>query len=1021
MKIKIAFVLGLLVASARVYAGPIPPATCPNCIINTAAPQDAQVNLGTAAIRGTLTVSTLTVAHLNVSTLTIGALGGNGSALTNLNASQLLTGTVPVGRLSGSYTGITGLGTVAAGIWQGTLIGTQYGGSGKNWSAIAQGNLPYFSGTGVMTTLSPGTAGAVLQTNGASSNPSWNSAPALSGANFTNIAPASLGAGNLPGNVAINDASISTVSAAKVIGNISGNAGGLTGTLPLNKLAAGTLATTVVASSITATGVVPGVYGSATQVPILTVRSDGRLGAASSTTVSVSAANIGAGTLASGVVVPLARLSTGTLNSQIVASSVAPSGVAPGTYGGPSKYTQINVTNDGRVTVAAQGNIAITPSQISAGSLPSNVTVPADNILAGELPSNVVASSLNATGVTPGVYGGPTQSAQIVIGADGRLTSATQISIPGISTAAAFVDRDNNWSAHQTSASSWTFNNNISAVNITGTNFIGNGAQIASLSPSHISGGTLPATVIASSIAASGVVPAAYGSSTQSAHIVIGVDGRISSASAVTITGVPASSVPAAGVQPGTLGNTVIASSIAATGISPGTYGSATQVGQATFGGDGRATSASNVTIQIPESQVTNLTNDLTTRTSSFTITGGGGLTVTYGVLASTFSGNGASLTNLTAANISAGTLGPAVIASSVAATGVTAGSYGTASSVPSLTLGADGRASAASNTSILITESQVTNLTNDLTTRTSSFTIKAPLLLSGTSEQLTGPNGYITGASSITANAFFGDGANLTSLNATQLTSGSVPDARLVGISSTCTSGMYLNSATYINGLTKGGSCVAAGTGDATLASTQTFSGANTFTSTITVGPTVYTATVTLTSGALMNNWMMVASSSFSSVSLVAFNGFESTGIYKAEIYIFQNTSDAVFRVRFNNDTGNNYAWKTLTNTNGGGGAVVETGSADSVWSITGTRIVHNGDALLGEMMFGVYPNGGSKTMAMINYAFFDGGGSPAIGNGNSSCVYTGTAFTSVDFLPSAANFTGTIKIMKLIVPEPR
>jgi hypothetical protein len=42
--------------------------------------------------------------------------------LTNLNATQLTSGTVPVARLSGSYTGITGVGTIGTGVWQGTAI-----------------------------------------------------------------------------------------------------------------------------------------------------------------------------------------------------------------------------------------------------------------------------------------------------------------------------------------------------------------------------------------------------------------------------------------------------------------------------------------------------------------------------------------------------------------------------------------------------------------------------------------------------------------------------------------------------------------------------------------------------------------------------------------------------------------------------------------------------------------------------------------------------------------------------------
>src|SRR5258707_94992 len=50
---------------------------------------------------------------------------------------------------------------------------------------------------------------------------------------------------------------------------------------------------------------------------------------------------------------------------------------------------------------------------------------------------------------------------------------------------------------------------------------------------------------------------------------------------------------------------------LASTGVSAATYGSATQVAQVALDVKGRATSASNVTIAIPESAVTNLTSDL--------------------------------------------------------------------------------------------------------------------------------------------------------------------------------------------------------------------------------------------------------------------------------------------------------------------------------------------------------------------------------------------------------------------------
>lgn len=66
-------------------------------------------------------------------------------------------------------------GAITTGIWQGTAVGTQYGGTGTDFSAQAKGSVTYFSDTGVMSALAPGAAGQMLQTNGAGAAPSWAS------------------------------------------------------------------------------------------------------------------------------------------------------------------------------------------------------------------------------------------------------------------------------------------------------------------------------------------------------------------------------------------------------------------------------------------------------------------------------------------------------------------------------------------------------------------------------------------------------------------------------------------------------------------------------------------------------------------------------------------------------------------------------------------------------------------------------------------------------------------------------
>jgi len=89
-------------------------------------------------------------------------LSGGGTSITSMNASNLSAGTVASARISGSYTGITGVGTVTAGTWQANTVGILYGGTGQTTANTA------------FNALAPsqtGNSGRYLTTDG--SNTSW--------------------------------------------------------------------------------------------------------------------------------------------------------------------------------------------------------------------------------------------------------------------------------------------------------------------------------------------------------------------------------------------------------------------------------------------------------------------------------------------------------------------------------------------------------------------------------------------------------------------------------------------------------------------------------------------------------------------------------------------------------------------------------------------------------------------------------------------------------------------------------
>lgn len=82
------------------------------------------------------------------------------------DATNIISGTLSTGRLSGSYTGITGVGTLTAGTWNGSTIGVGYGGTGLT-ATPTNGQLPIGNGSGYsLATLTAGTNVTITNTAG---------------------------------------------------------------------------------------------------------------------------------------------------------------------------------------------------------------------------------------------------------------------------------------------------------------------------------------------------------------------------------------------------------------------------------------------------------------------------------------------------------------------------------------------------------------------------------------------------------------------------------------------------------------------------------------------------------------------------------------------------------------------------------------------------------------------------------------------------------------------------------------
>jgi hypothetical protein len=113
-----------------------------------------------------------------------GVLTAASNTSIGINANQIISGTIASARISGSYTGITGVGTLTAGTWNANTIGAAYGGTGQ--STYAVGDMLYATGITALSKLAIGASTYFLTSSGTA--PQWTIPSSVTVGTATNLA-----------------------------------------------------------------------------------------------------------------------------------------------------------------------------------------------------------------------------------------------------------------------------------------------------------------------------------------------------------------------------------------------------------------------------------------------------------------------------------------------------------------------------------------------------------------------------------------------------------------------------------------------------------------------------------------------------------------------------------------------------------------------------------------------------------------------------------------------------------------
>ena len=145
-------------------------------------PGSITLSLGGSGVTPGIYGNASTVPQLTINEYGIISLATNVSIA--ISATQIVSGIIDPARISGNYSGITGVGTISSGVWQGTSIAVPYGGTGL--SSYTLGDMLYATGTTALSKLGIGANTYILASTGTA--PQWVAPSSVSIGIATNLA-----------------------------------------------------------------------------------------------------------------------------------------------------------------------------------------------------------------------------------------------------------------------------------------------------------------------------------------------------------------------------------------------------------------------------------------------------------------------------------------------------------------------------------------------------------------------------------------------------------------------------------------------------------------------------------------------------------------------------------------------------------------------------------------------------------------------------------------------------------------